>query len=428
MKLVPQSLFGRTALLLMAALLLSQAGAFLFFRYYNADARVQHLADALAAQVQVVTDSIDVLDGDEREAFITRMLNGENIRLLRDDGTAPGAQPVLPVIRKLPALLSARLGYPTEIRVQRGNLWVRARAQTGHYWVMLPRREHEHPLPWQLLANITLTALLALLGASLIVWRINRPLRELTEAVALIGKGETPHALMETGPSEIRTLRRSFNQMAQGLERLEADRALLLAGISHDLRTPLSRLRLGLEMADDKIDPEIREGMNQDIEDIDAVVEQFLAYVRGDGGEAIEEGGDLNRIARSVAERYARLGKDVKLRLATVPPVPLRPTSMQRLITNLVDNALRYGANEVEISSGVEAGRVVLRVSDRGPGIPEKDFARMLQPFTRLDPSRGGKGGAGLGLAIVSRIARLHGAEVRLASRSGGGLEVGVLF
>ena len=428
MTLIPQSLFGRIALLILAVLLLSHTGAFVFFRVYNADTRAQHRADALAAQVQVVTGSLDVLDGAEREAFISKMLRGDNIRLLPDQAAPPGLASPRAAVRELAEALSARLGYSTEVRLQRGSLWIRAESRGGRYWVMLPRREPAHPLQWQLLGNIALMALMALLGASLIVWRINRPLRHLTEAVSLVGRGETPHPLEETGPAEIRTLSRAFNQMAQDLERLEADRALLLAGISHDLRTPLSRLRLGLEMVDEKIDADLREGLAQDIEDIDAVVEQFLAYVRGDGGEPVEERGDLNRIAAAVAERYGRMGKAVKLGLSPLPALALRPTSTQRLVTNLVDNALRYAGNEVEIRTAVEGGRVVLRVLDRGPGIPDKDFARMLQPFTRLDPARGGKGGAGLGLAIVNRIARLHGGDVRLAARPGGGLEVAVSF
>lgn len=426
MKLVPRSLFGRTALLILAVLFLSQAGAFALFRYYNADARVQQRANILVAQVMIVTDALDSFDGAERAAFAERMSNGRNLRLLKDTGAVPGRPLPPPLLRHLSTQLSARLGYVPEIRLAPGSLWVKARTLHGDYWLMLPRHEPDRGLPWQWLATGALMALLALAAAFLIVWRINRPLRDLAAAATLLGQGGKPAPLEESGPSEICALSRSFNQMATDLGRLDTDRALLLAGISHDLRTPLARLRLGIEMADDKLDPALKAGMEQDIGDIDAVVEQFLAYVREGGGEAVEQQGDLNAIAKAVGERYRKLGKQVALNLSPLPPLPLRPTSMQRLVTNLVDNALRYASEGVEIRTGVAGGSAILQVLDRGPGIPEKDFARMLQPFTRLDPSRGGKGGAGLGLAIVQRIARLHGGEVTLAARVGGGLEVRV--
>jgi len=167
----------------------------------------------------------------------------------------------------------------------------------------------------------------------------------------------------------------------------------------------------------------------QDIEDIDAVVGQFLSFVREDGGELVEEQGDLNGIVTAVADRYNRLGKRVSLGLASLPPLRLRPTAMQRLITNLVDNAFRYAGADVEIRTGLEGQRaLLLQVLDRGPGIPEQARARMLQPFTRLDSSRGGESGTGLGLAIVEKIAAMHGGEVRLLDREGGGLDVQVLL
>ncbi|MHB9119615.1 MAG: ATP-binding protein [Burkholderiales bacterium] len=426
MKLIPGSLFGRTLLLLLAVLLLSQLGVFAVFKYYDAGQRARHFADILASQILVVTESFGSLDSAERATVARRLQGSNSVRLLKDQGAAPGDAPRLPQIKQLSAYLSDKLGYPTEIRVQRGSFWIKTRIDNEAYWLMLPRRERERAFPWQWAGIGLLMAMLASLGAFLIVWRINKPLRQLSDAASLVGKGAIPPPLSESGPTEISALSRTFNQMAQDLRRLDADRALLLAGISHDVRTPLARMRLGVEMMSKQIDAPLKDGLVQDIEDIDAVVEQFLAFVRSDGGEAVEHMGDLNAIAATVRERYLLLGKEVAIHPSPLPPIPLRPTAIRRLITNLVDNALRYAGAGIEIHTGREENQAVLRVLDRGPGIPEGDLARMLQPFTRLDPSRGGVSGAGLGLAIVERIVKIHGGDVRLSNRPGGGLEVRV--
>ena len=213
--------------------------------------------------------------------------------------------------------------------------------------------------------------------------------------------------------------------MAADLKRLDDERALLLAGVSHDLRTPLSRIRLGLEMLGDEGDAALKAGMVQDIEDIDAVIGQFLDFARLAETEAAVADGDLNAIVGNVAERYARAGKPVSTQLAPLPPLPLRPRAMQRLLVNLVDNALRHGSAEAQIVTGQSGGRAFVEVLDRGPGIPAEEAERMLQPFTRLDAARSGAG-TGLGLAIVDRIARLHGGTVKLMPREGGGLRARV--
>jgi two-component system osmolarity sensor histidine kinase EnvZ len=285
------------------------------------------------------------------------------------------------------------------------------------------RLERNDPLRW--IGWGILVLALALLGAYLIVARINRPLRELTRAADEIGRGRTPPPVAESGPTEIRTLARAFNQMSTDLKRLDDERALLLAGVSHDLRTPLSRIRLGLEMMDDKGDSALKTGLEQDIEDIDAAIGQFLDFARVTEGEAVVPDGDLNAIARELCDRYVRAAKAVSLRPGTLPPLALRPLAIQRLIANLVDNALRHGGGQVEVATTTAGEKAILEVLDRGPGVPPGDAERMLQPFTRLNAARSGAG-TGLGLAIVDRIARMHGGGVQLLAREGGGLRARV--
>jgi two-component system osmolarity sensor histidine kinase EnvZ len=209
--------------------------------------------------------------------------------------------------------------------------------------------------------------------------------------------------------------------MLSNLRQLEQDRALLLAGVSHDLRTPLARLRLGLEIS--VKDDAAKRGMADDIEDMDRIIGQFLDFARNEQDLPAERQ-DPNVIVAAAVERYRRAGKDVRLHTGDAAPIPLRGTAFSRLVSNLIDNALAYGAPPVEIATRTTPGRYVLDVVDHGAGIPAGEVERLKQPFTRASAARAhasGVAGAGLGLAIVERIARLHGGEFSIMPRDGGG-------
>jgi two-component system osmolarity sensor histidine kinase EnvZ len=210
----------------------------------------------------------------------------------------------------------------------------------------------------------------------------------------------------------------AFNRMAGDLASMERERAMVLAGISHDLRTPLSRLRLAVEMSG--AEPAAAEGMNADIEEMDQVIGQFLDFARGDA--ELREPVEVDALADEVAGHFARLGRQVRRSGTAGATIPAARMALHRALTNLVENALRYAGGEVEVAASQRGGRVVLEVLDRGPGIPADEVDRLKRPFTRLDEARGGRGGAGLGLAIVERVARAHGGRFELAAREGGGL------
>ena len=195
---------------------------------------------------------------------------------------------------------------------------------------------------------------------------------------------------------------------------------MLLAGISHDLRTPLTRIRLSTEFLPDDYE-ELRDGIIRDTEDMDEIIAQFISFVR-DGRDERSEPGDLNALARAAGEAAAINHGDVRFELGDIPPVPFKALAMKRLIRNLIENALRYAGPPVTIRTKTEDTYVVLSVLDEGPGINENDIPRLFQPFTRGDSARGGRG-TGLGLAIVKRIAEMHKARISLHNRPEGGLE-----
>jgi two-component system osmolarity sensor histidine kinase EnvZ len=214
---------------------------------------------------------------------------------------------------------------------------------------------------------------------------------------------------------------------------------LILAGISHDLRTPLTRLRMGIEMTGDD---SLRDGMSADVEEMDKTIAQFLDFARTEGGEA-EQAIDVGALVAELAAQYQRrnLAVVVSATLSAVPPagrpsgrkrpeeaaptleVTARPQAIRRTITNLIDNALRYAPEQAtEIGCTLNGKQVSITIRDHGPGIPPGEVERLKRPFTRLDTARGNALGAGLGLAIVDRIVKSHGGELLLEPADGGGL------
>jgi two-component system, OmpR family, osmolarity sensor histidine kinase EnvZ len=253
-----------------------------------------------------------------------------------------------------------------------------------------------------------------------------------------LGHGHTPAAVSEEGPSEVKSVAVAFNQMRDDLHRIDQERATFLAGVSHDLRTPLARLRLNVEML--ATDPATREDMARDITDVNDVIDQFMDFARDESVEAIEVC-DVGAIVQGAADRAARAltsstsdqqpsdGRiHVRASIANDLRAAVRPLAIRRLIDNLISNAMKHANTDVDIAaSRINAAKggeaIEVKVMDRGPGIAPSEIDRLMRPFTRLDQSRTGASGAGLGLHIVSRIAKLHGGKLDLLPRDGGGTE-----
>ncbi|HWQ39140.1 MAG TPA: ATP-binding protein [Burkholderiales bacterium] len=426
---LPQSLLSRSMLLIAALLVVSQLIWFGLYRTYNVRTQSEYLATQIASVLATVSAALETMPAASRRRFSEKLPSQHNIRLLPATAWENGevALPESPLLRAIGAELKRQLGSDAEALVMLEDatraLWIKIQVRNQAYWVVFPPGSRGSASVWAWAGWSFFGLTLAIVGAYVLMLRVNRPLRALTEAAEHVGAGKSPPPLPETGPIEIRTLSRAFNRMSENLKQLDQERAVLLAGISHDLRTPLSRLRLGVEMLRENDNDPLREGMIRDIEDMDAIINQFLDFARDGGEEPMRCGEDLNQIVASICSRYARMGRPIRARLQPLPPMMLKPTATQRMVTNLVDNAARYGNGEIEVRTEREGDKAIVRVLDRGPGIPQEEVQRVMRPFTRLEASRGGGTGSGLGLAIVERAARLHGGEVRLLARAGGGLE-----
>jgi two-component system osmolarity sensor histidine kinase EnvZ len=421
LKLWPRSLFGRLALLLLLVILISQATAIFLFRQDRAALLARQFDDTKIVQLKSLRAALATADPKSTSATLMHFGQAYQARIVPQEEAPPfRGLPQGPRFEELQSRLQAELGPETELRIQPRLqlLWIKLQAGDRAYWAgfPLPRPGEDAPsraLEWSLIALALL-----LISAYAFAHYLARPLRQLNDAVARVGEGKSPPPLPETGPSEIVNLNRGFNHMLTNLKQAEEDRALLLAGVSHDLRTPLARLRLGIEVG--MRDEGEREGMVTDIEEMDRIIGQFLDFARGDR-DAVTELRELNEIITPLVERFRRGGRAIAFDAGDLPPLPLRATAMSRLVGNLIDNALRYSKGPVEISTKRVGASIVLEIADRGPGIPADQVDHLKRPFIRGDAARTDATGAGLGLAIVERIARMHGATFDLVPRAGGG-------
>jgi two-component system osmolarity sensor histidine kinase EnvZ len=425
MKFWPQTLLARSVLLIAALLVLAHLAWLQIFRVSTREPRARQVSQQIISTVNLTRAALVTAEPSKRYSLLGEIAEREGVQVhVARRGETLTPLPKTGFHEFVEADLRAQLGPDTRFSLSRNGvegIWVSFTIDRDGYWVLMPESRLASDASWRWIGWGALVLLLAVGGAFLIVARINRPLRALTEAAEQMGRGATPAPVDESGPAEIRTLSRAFNQMATDRKKLDDERALLLAGVSHDLRTPLARIRLGVEMLNDKGDASMHAGIVQDIEDIDAAINQFLDFARVASSESETPDADLNALITDLAARYERAGKHLIVQTNPVPPLPLRTLAMQRLMGNLIDNALRHGGADVTVTTGCADAIATVEVLDRGPGIPREQAAHMLQPFTRMDAARS-TSGTGLGLAIVDRIARMHGGQVRLLPRDGGGL------
>jgi two-component system osmolarity sensor histidine kinase EnvZ len=426
-RIFPRSLFGRLILLLVSVVALAALTTMLIFNRDRAALIAHQFNDTKVVQMKALRASLDGVDGPSRRETLARLGREYGVRIISErDRPTIGMAPIGATMQGLEERLREDLGAGTEVRIapRARQLFVRLQAGDDGYWIgfPLPPRASAADIPTRTLAWAAAIIVLLLLAAFAFARYLARPLGELKGAVERVGRGETPHPLPESGTSEIAAVNRGFNAMLANLRQIERDRAILLAGVSHDLRTPLARLRLGIELSH-AADDATRAGMVADIEEMDRIIDQFLDFARDRAATATEPI-DVNAELASCVDRYARAGRDV--RLAKAPPalVRIKPTALSRVASNLIDNALAYGRPPLDVAAERRGGNVVVEVADRGPGIPPGDVERLKQPFTRAGEARArsdGAAGAGLGLAIVDRIARLHGGSLDLVPRDGGG-------
>lgn len=274
------------------------------------------------------------------------------------------------------------------------------------------------PVRWTIwgIFLVTATGVVSLIATR----RLVRPIRQFADAIRLFGTNPQAPPMPEVGPVEFRSVIAAFNTMQGQIQRLMTYRTAMLAAISHDLRTPLTRIRLRGEFIRDPVQ---QTRLFRDVDDLQQMIDGALAFFRGDAHEESMTPLDLPSILQTVVGDFSDQGVIVGYRGPARLLYLGRPVALKRAITNLVENAVKYGTPP-DIRLSVEPPQVLITVTDRGPGIPEESLERVFQPFHRLEKSRNrATGGVGLGLTATQSIIREHGGEVALANRPGGGLE-----
>jgi len=282
----------------------------------------------------------------------------------------------------------------------------------------LPPQDAAMPLR---LAATLLVLLGSVIALSLIAVRwVTRPLSALATAAEKLGEDINRAPLLAGGPAEVQRAAKAFNTMQQRLSRFIADRTRMLTAMSHDLKTPLTRLRLRSEMLEDET---LRAKFAKDVEEMESMVAQTLDFMRDARTDEPVQPVDVMALLESLQTDYQDTGHTVEIAGGAARPLPGRPQALRRCLTNLLDNAIRYGRRaRIEVQDG--QARITIRVLDEGPGIPQEELERAFEPFFRGEASRSREtGGTGLGLGIARNIARAHGGELILRNRSAGGLE-----
>ncbi|MGF1772453.1 two-component system sensor histidine kinase EnvZ [Vibrio wakamikoensis] len=428
-----RSSFTQSILLFFSLLVASQVFSYYAVYNYALLPSLQQFNKILAHELVFFLEDTEDVDGQiEMDAPLRRQVLAQlGVTIHADDGPmASEFNHALP-IDLMSEEMSDELQTETEVRLILGEesyiLWMQIAALPNSL-IRIPLSELQEEDFAPLFRNSLIMALLVLAGGWLFIRLQNRPLTALENAAKLVGKGEIPPPLPEKGASEIRSVTRAFNQMAKGIQELEQDRTLLMAGISHDIRTPLTRIRLATEMMSPE-DSYLAEGIISDTEECNEIISQFMDYLKPVNTQSFEPL-SLNDIASDIVSSEG--GYEIQIDfdpMARIKDIEGSPIAIKRAITNLVVNAVRYGNGWVKVTTGMTADNKLawVTVEDNGPGIDPDQISRLFEPFTRGDTARGSEG-TGLGLAIVKRIISQHHGSVSISNRSEGGLKAQVSF
>ncbi|MBQ5938982.1 MULTISPECIES: ATP-binding protein [unclassified Massilia] len=427
-------LFWRTFFLLSVLTALSMGSWIGMLNVYQRGPQVEQTAELVVSVVTITKAALTHSAPDLRRELLFELVSNEGIRIFTlEDSDVVEPPPSNPLMPEIAAKVREKLGKDTRFSSRVNGVagfWISFTIEDDKYWLMLERERLAGLTRVQWLGWATLVGLLSLVGAALISSLVNLPLARLTAAARAIAKGEHPTPLPEKGSQEIIEANRSFNQMVEDLAQVEKDRAVILAGISHDLRTPLARMQLEVEMAN--LSQDAREGMQSDINQMDAIIGQFLDYAKPTDASTFVSV-NLSEMLADVGREAARI-RDLRVKTDLMPGVHVlgNATDLRRVVNNIIENARRYGKTpgadytEITILLRVKStahGRcAVVDICDHGVGVPEDQIAQLLKPFTRLDTARGQANGAGLGLAIVERVLTRHNAQLTVRNRDEGGL------
>jgi signal transduction histidine kinase len=422
-RLVPRSLFARVTLIIVVGLAIAQLLTFAAIGYERGMAMRELMMTGIERDIASSVAILDRLPAAEREGWLAR-LERRNYRFVLG-GTAEGTPPDTAASRQFATAIADAM-RPFEIvkvgqvRQPAQGLQIQVRMSDGSSLIVHARRV-DMPVSswvmWLLWVQLLVLAVCAWYAVRL----VTRPLAQLADAADKLGPDLKGPELAEEGPTEVKHAARAFNAMQKRIAGYMAERVEILAAISHDLQTPITRMRLRTDLMDSDTD---RIKFRQDLDAMHALVREGVTYARTlHGATEPPLRIDADALFESMVADYEDAGQQVLLEGRAGAPIVTRPNALRRILMNLVDNALKFG-DEVRLQVRAADGTLVLAVTDNGPGIPPDQLAHVLKPFYRVEGSRNrSTGGTGLGLAIAQQLAVAMGAELVLRNRDEGGLE-----
>jgi two-component system, OmpR family, osmolarity sensor histidine kinase EnvZ len=426
------NLFWRTFFLLALLLIGSVVAWFQTFRVVETEPRAAQTAQQIASIVNLSKAALVHADDIARVSLIKQLSELEGVKV-HPRKASDSVQPLtdnfgMPqIVQQLRKRLGDKLVYASQVNGQTG-LWIGMSIDTQDYWLQtdIARAQPVPGTAW--ITWLSIASLLSLAGAAVIAGLINRPLKELSFAASRVRDGnfQASHLNEQAATSEIREVNAGFNRMAEQLSKVEQDRAVMLAGISHDLRTPLARLRLETEMS--VHDEQAKEHMVQDLEQLDGIIDKFLDYARPADQHPWQRV-QINDVIESCTLAAQHMG-DLKVQLDLPQDFAVQGDEVEltRVVTNLLENARKYGKTmgktytEIDIAARERDGYVYVKIRDHGQGVAPEVLSHLTKPFFRGDVARTAATGAGLGLAIVEKTLQRMGGQFTLANSSKGGL------
>ena len=421
-----KTLFSRTAFAFISSFLVFSIFALSLVIYFVAMPLTKRAADDLSALIVLTAQIWVELPPGTRPDFERAMLKQHNLSIKLTGDSLPEHKSTHFYIRYLEKALHTRTGKNLSIRIDSN--------QPEWGWVDLPmggRVLRVGYLEEQLISKLPITMVLmvlvgilfALISSILLVRHITQPLSRLAEATTRIGKGESGPPLEEAGASELIELAKKFNQMEKQINLLLENRTTLLAGISHDLRTPIARMQLELELLNGDMDHQLIQDLRENLEEMNDIITTTLELSKG-FGDQLSESVDIHIILQAVVNDFTTQGAKITLTGDDICTCNLPVIAFKRVLNNLLDNAVRYSEDKpVEIKYNCHDRHVIIQIIDQGPGIPAEMYNQVFQPFTRLESSRSrSSGGSGLGLAIVAQLCQANSWSIELKDSEYGGI------
>ncbi|QYZ64743.1 MAG: HAMP domain-containing protein [Gammaproteobacteria bacterium (ex Lamellibrachia satsuma)] len=413
-----QTLFGRTGLTITLAFLVFSLFAVLVNATLILRPIERQAADDLAALIELSTKTWVELPPDTRTDFEREMRKSHQLRIYEAENEIAEYENDKAYLIALVDSLENRIGKPVPLRKMDFSddwLWVDIPIANRVLRIGFEAERMEVQIPLALVLIVVMGTLIVTLVSLVLVRRITKPLARLAEATKTLGQAQDHVQVPEVGPSELADLAKGFNRMDTQVRELLANRTTLLAGVSHDLRTPIARVRLAVELLPSEQKSELEQGILDDLEEMDNLIGQAMEFARSLGSSK-EMTVDVGALLLEIVGEYARGGHAVRLTAESGCVGELSSNALRRVTTNLLDNAVRYSHEQpVELSCESDAGSIIIRFADRGPGIPEAFRRVAFDPFWRMESSRNpDTGGSGLGLAVVKQLSDANGWEIEL--------------